>query len=103
QLKDKIEYLNKYLSDPSITEKQRVEFKEQLSRFEKELEEERSKSNHTDENQNGKTPDKTAIKDKIQAEQTKKNNEYSENLNQAEKPSATLEEKAEVIKKSGLM
>src|SRR6185437_8750929 len=50
-----------------------------------------------------KTSQKTTIKDNIQAEQTQKNNEYSENLNRAEKPDATLEQKAEVIKKSGSM
>ena len=103
QLKNDIEHLKKYLSEPSITEKQKSSTQEKLSRLEKELEEERLKDNHIDENQNSGTSDKTTIKDNIQAEQTKKNNEYSENLNQAEKPSATLEEKAEVIKKSGLM
>ncbi|CAG8581022.1 58_t:CDS:10, partial [Ambispora leptoticha] len=57
----------------------------------------------TNQPSNEKTSEKTTTEDNIQAEQTKKNNEYSENLNQAEKPGATLEEKAEAIKKSGLM
>src|SRR4051794_13081837 len=37
QLKADIETLKKYLSDPNLTEKEKVEVQEKLSRFEKEL------------------------------------------------------------------
>jgi len=50
-----------------------------------------------------KTSENSTIKDNIQVEQTKKSNEYNENLNQAEKPVATLEQKAQAVKESGSM
>jgi len=87
-----------------------------LDRFEKQLEELKSQSNSGSNSKDNGSDDKdekisqpeaqnqnTPTKENIQTEQTKRNNEYNENLNQAEKGNATLEEKAEAIKKSGSM
>src|SRR5205823_3755879 len=57
QLKSDIERLKRDLSDPSLTEKEKVEVQEKLGRFEKQLEELESQSN-SNPNQNNQNNDK---------------------------------------------